>query len=351
MSRPADARRAAPPDASRTGPVAAGGDTGRPSSSPPTPPPGPGPTTPVTGIPAPTPPPETPSSGAPSSGARPAPPRAGSASGGPSPIAPPSAAGGLPPYTPSRRFTDWRRGRADGRAGLPGTEPGRPPGTPALEELAQDFLARSHSERLRLDLELAPLLESEAALVARIEQAERDAERARERLAFWPVLLDESQLAQRRGGESNTADDVVRARRAREYDAVRRPMVEDVDQARRAAAAASEELARVRAAVRARELVGATRVRRLHAHTMRRISAYERHLVRHHPSGDRVGPVLAAQHPRIPGWVVAAEDPAVPPGAATPTPPRGTPGAGTAATPTDHPAGHPGRHSSPAEEA
>jgi hypothetical protein len=228
---------------------------------------------------------------------------------------------------------------------MPGTEPGRPPGTPALEELAQDFLARSHSERLRLDVELAPLLESEAALLARIEEAGRAAGRAQEALAGWPLLLDESQLALRRGGESRTADDVVRARRAREYDALRRPLAEAVDRAHRTAAAATEELARVRAALRAREIVGATRVRRLHAHAMRRISAYERHLVRHHPAGDRVGPVLAAQHPRLPGWVFAAEDPAVPPGAALPTPPAGTP----AASP-DHPAGGTGRHPSPAEE-
>jgi hypothetical protein len=319
MSRPADARRAEPSDASRSGP---------------------GPTTPWTGIPAPTPSPD----GPPSDDARPA--GARSSHSGPH-AAPPNRSGGLPPYTWSRRFADWRRGRADGRAGLPGTEPDRPPGTPALEELAQDFLARSHSERLRLDVELTSLLESEAALVARIEQAERAAERARDRLVGWPLLLDEGQLSLRRGGESNTAEDVVRARRAREYDAVRRPLVEDVDRAHRAAAAAAEDLARTRVAIRARELVGATRVRRLHAQTMRRISAYERHLVRHHPAGDRVGPILAAQHPRIPGWVFAAEDPAVPPGAASPTPPGGTP----AAPSDDHPAGGTGRHPEPAEEA
>ncbi|HEY2194941.1 MAG TPA: hypothetical protein VGH76_21955 [Actinomycetospora sp.] len=334
MSRPADARRAEPPGASA---------------------PGPGPSTPVTGIPAPAPSPETPSSqgaaGGPSSG--PGRQRTSSSGTATRPVPPPSAAGGLPSYSWSRRFADWRRGRADGRAGLPGTEPDRPPGTAALEELVQDFLARSHSERLRLDVELAPLLETEAALVTRIEEAGRAADRARERLVGWPLLLDDSQLALRRGGESHTAEDVVRARRAREYDAIRRPLVEDVDRAHRAAATASEELARTRAALRAREIVGATRVRRLHAQTMRRISAYERHLVRRHPAGDRVGPILAAQHPRVPGWVLAAEDPAVPPGATTSTPPTGPPAAGDAAPDpaTDPPAGYTGRHVHPVEEA
>jgi hypothetical protein len=349
MSRPADARRATPPGARPSGPPGADGP----------PAPTPGPTTPVAGIPVPSPSPERPSS--PPAGGSAGVPTRGRAAGGPDAggtrIPPPNASGGgLPPYTPARRFADWHRARADGRAGLPGLEPGRPPGTPTLEELAQDFLARSHRERLRLDVELAPLLESEAGLVARIEQHELAAGRAEERLAGWPVLLADDQLALRRGGEARTADDVVRSRRAREYDAMRRPLVEEIERLRRSTAAAHEELARVRAAVRAREIVGATRVRRLHAQAMRRISAYERHLVRHHPAGDRVGPVLAAQHPRIPGWVFAAEDPAVPPGEAA-TPPAGFTTAGPRPTPTapdpssGHPAGRTGRHATPAEEA
>jgi hypothetical protein len=338
MSRPADARRAAPPGARHPD---------RPSSDEsPLGGPTPGPSTPVTGIPAPSPSPETPSRSSAGGRGRTSPssqvPGAGTTR-----IPPPTASGGgAPPYTPARRFADWHRARADGRAGLPGLEPGRPPGTPTLEELAQDFLARSHRERLRLDVELAPLLESEAGLVARIEQTELAAGRAQERLAGWPVLLGDDQLGLRRGGESGTADDVVRSRRAREYDALRRPLVEELERLRRTAAAAYEELARLRAAVRAREIVGATRVRRLHAQAMRRISAYERHLVRHHPAGDRVGPLLAAQHPRIPGWVFAAEDPSVPPGEAA-TPPRGTAVGPPAADPT----GHTGRHATPAEEA
>ena len=334
MSRPADARSATPPGARTGGRSSPDGSPGGGRT--------PGPSTPVTGIPAPTPSPETPAS-APASpgGAR------RDRGRGPTPIPPPSATGGgAPPYTPARRFADWHRARADGRAGLPGLEAGRPPGTPTLEELAQDFLARSHRERLRLDVELAPLLESEAGLVARIEQIGLATDRAEERLAGWPVLLADDQLALRRGGESGTADDVVRSRRAREYDALRRPVVEELDRLRRTAAAAHEELARIRAAVRAREIVGATRVRRLHAQAMRRISAYERHLVRHHPAGDRVGPLLAAQHPRIPGWVFAAEDPSVPPGEAA-TPPTGF----ASGAPTGDPAGHTGRHATPAEEA
>ncbi|MCD2192368.1 hypothetical protein LQ327_03015 [Actinomycetospora endophytica] len=319
MSGSADARRAAPPG---TAP-----DGGAPRDTA-----GPGPTTPLTGIPAPSSSPETstgiPAGGIPaprSSGGRSRRRRTGPGPDGPTPIPPVSGrGGGLPPYSLGRRLTDWRRGRADGRAGLPGIEPGRPPGTPTLEEFAQDFLARTHRERLRLDVELTPLLEAEAALVVRIEETEAATVRSGERLGGWPLLLDDGQLGLRRGGESQTPDDVVRARRAREYEALRRPMVEDLDRLRRATATAHEDLARVRAAMRAREVVGATRVRRLHAQAMRRISAYERHLVRCHPAGDRVGPLLAAQHPRLPGWVFAAEEPGVVPGSTAPTRPSGS---------------------------
>ncbi|GAA4835537.1 hypothetical protein GCM10023201_25140 [Actinomycetospora corticicola] len=283
-------RSAAPPPrhAGPPGPTASGGGapTGGHRPEPGTPAAG----TPVTGAPAPR----------PSDGPRPPAPVPAPSSG---PIRPPDGSTGLPTYTLANRLADWRRARADGRAGLPSGSSG----TPTLEELAQDFLARSHRERLRLDVELAPLLETEAALGVRITETAEAWRRAEERVASWPALLESDQLGLRRGGESLTADDVVRARRAREYEALRRPMVEEVTRLQRAGAAAREELARVRAAIRAREVVGATRVRRIHAQAMARISAYERHLVRHHPRRDAIGPWLVAQHPRIPGWVFDAE--------------------------------------------
>lgn len=206
------------------------------------------------------------------------------------------------------RVGDRMNARADGRAGLPSLEPGRPAGTPSLEVLAQEFLARSHRERLRLDVELAPLFESLAQLGARIAETEAAAERAAGRLARWPVLPDAAQLATRRGGEVSTAADVVAARRAREYEAERRPLVTEEANLRSAVTRMRVETARTRSAVRVREIAGATAVRRLHAQTMRRISEYERHLVRRHPAGDRIGGILAAQHPRVPGWVADAEE-------------------------------------------
>jgi len=211
-------------------------------------------------------------------------------------------------YGLADRFADRWHARADARAGLPSAEPGRPTGTATLEVLAQEFLAGAHRERQRLDEELAPLLEQAAQLTTRIAETELAVARATAALATWPVLLAEDQLRLRRAGETGTAADVVRARRAREYELQRRPLVHREADLYSQLTKLRVELTRLRSRVRATEVVGATRVRRLHAQVMRRISAYERHLVRCHPAGDRIGGVLAAQHPRVPGWVPAAED-------------------------------------------
>lgn len=213
----------------------------------------------------------------------------------------------LPPYGLLARCGDWWQARRDGRAGLPSLEPGRPAGTPALEELHQDFLARVHRERLRLDLEIAPLHETRTTIAVRMPATEDALARARASLDAIPVLLDAEALAVRRGGETRTAADVVAARRAREHVARRRPLVDEAARLHSQLTQMRTEYARLGSTIRSCELVGATRVRRLHALAMRRVSSYERHLVRHHPAGDRIGPALMAQHPVVPGWVVAAE--------------------------------------------
>lgn len=213
----------------------------------------------------------------------------------------------LSPYGALARWRDRRQARADGRAGLPSLAPGSPTGTPALEEYHQEFLARVHRERLRLDADLAPLHESRATLAVRLPATEDALARARASLDAIPVLLDAEQLAVRRGGEARTDADVVAARRAREHEARRRPFVDEAARLHAELTRMRAEDARLHTALHAREHAAATRVRRLHAQAMRRISAYERHLVRRHPAGDRIGPALLARHPVVPDWVTAAE--------------------------------------------
>lgn len=262
------------------------------------------------------------------------------ATGRPGP-APGATGSPMPPYGWIARLGDWWQARADGRAALPSMEPGRPAGTPTLEEYHQDFLARVHRERLRLDLEIAPMHQSRAALGARIPETEQALERVRARLDAIPVLLDADQLAVRRGGETDTPDDVVAARRGREHEATRRPLVDEAARLHAQLTQMRVEYARLGSSIRASELVGATRVRRLHAQVMRRVSAYERHLVRRHPAGDRIGPALAAQHPVVPGWVAAAEtgDPGDPGTVPTARPTASPTGPGAASRPPTGPTG------------
>ncbi|GAA4914757.1 hypothetical protein EV188_111132 [Actinomycetospora succinea] len=240
------------------------------------------------------------------------------------------------------RWGDRRQARADGRAGLPSLEPGRPAGTPALEEYHQDFLARVHRERLRLDRETAPMHQSRAGLAVRLPATEDALARARASLDAIPVLLDAAQLAVRRGGETHTAADVVAARRAREHEARRRPLVDEAARLHAQLTQMRAEYARLGSTIRSCELAAATRVRRLHARVMRRVSAYERHLVRRHPAGDRIGPALVDRHPVVPEWVAAAEaaDPAAPETGPV-SPPTGIP---TPRPPVhQHPADQPGQ--------
>jgi hypothetical protein len=48
---------------------------------------------------------------------------------------------------------------------------------------------------------------------------------------------------------------------------------------------------------------GATRIRRLHRHSLRRSSTYERRLVLNHIDGSRLTQLLAIGRSELPGWV------------------------------------------------
>src|SRR3954452_16494521 len=101
-----------------------------------------------------------------------------------------AASSPMPRYGWLARLRDLWQARADGRAGLPSLEPGRPVGPPVLEEDHQDFLARRPRERLRVDLEVSPMHQTRAPLTARIPETERALADVRARLDAIPVLLD-----------------------------------------------------------------------------------------------------------------------------------------------------------------
>ena len=109
------------------------------------------------------------------------------------PDGPPSATGSpMPRYGWIARGRDWWQARADGRAGLPSLEPGRPSGTPTLEEYAPGLpRPQSTASACASTSRSTPMLETRATLAARIPETEQAAARARARLDAMPVLLDD----------------------------------------------------------------------------------------------------------------------------------------------------------------
>lgn len=217
--------------------------------------------------------------------------------------------GAAPPirYGVLARLGDRWHAIRDGKAGLP--ELGsREPVTPTFEVLRQTFEDRQHHERKLIRADTGRLRGRESALLARIHEAGQEAVDVDKRLEAMPEQLSPTELEQRHGGETKTDIAVVRMRRAREHAAGREPLLAAAARLRRQLQELRIELGETRRAIRNREVMGALEVIRLHAHTMRRIAAYERRLVRVHPSGAQLSYRLALHHPRLPDWVHSITD-------------------------------------------
>jgi hypothetical protein len=210
------------------------------------------------------------------------------------------------PYGLAARAVDWWNARCDARAGLPAVDGGHPARrlayTPKLERLRHRAADAIEHELLRLERERATPARALAAVREQVPAAETVVAQARSALSDASRPLEETELQERRAGESRTDAAVVRKRRQLAHD--RRI-------ADRAAAldAAERELLRLRSteadlveSIRRSELVAAARARRIHEHTWRRISAYWQHLVRRHPNGAALNAVLDVAGPDLPGW-------------------------------------------------
>lgn len=205
------------------------------------------------------------------------------------------------------RLSDRWHATRDGKSGLP-TLAADEPLTPTFEVLRQTYEDRQHHERKLIRADTAQLRGRESALVTRIHEVEQEAVDVEKRLEAIPEQLSPSELEQRHGGEVSTDIAVVRMRRAREHTARRGELLTAASQLRQQLQELRIELGQTRRAIRNREVMGALEVTRLHAHTMRRIAAYERRLVRVHPAGAELIAQLALHHPRLPDWVRGVAD-------------------------------------------
>lgn len=200
------------------------------------------------------------------------------------------------------RLADRWHATRDGKSGLPALAGGLAL-TPTFEVLTKVYEDRQHHERKLIRSHTADQRGRESALVARIHETGQEAIDVEKRLEAMPEQLSLPELEQRNGGETKTDIAVVRMRRAREHTARRAPLLAAASRLRQQLQELRIELDLTRRAIRNREVMGALEVSRLHAHTMRRIAAYERRLVRVHPAGAELISQLALHHPQLPDWV------------------------------------------------
>lgn len=210
-------------------------------------------------------------------------------------------------YGPFARLADWWNATRDGHAGLPDVA-ADPPLTPTFEAHARTYDDRRHHEWKNVVVDTAELSRHAAQLEARISEIEHAALLVDKRLEALPEALSAADLEQRRGGEVDTDVAVVRLRRAREHEARRAPALQELAELRVELQSLRVELIQTRRAIRTRETVGAVRIRRLHAHTQRRLASYQRRLVRVHPDGPRLVPLLAPHLPTLPDWLGSLGD-------------------------------------------
>jgi hypothetical protein len=247
--------------------------------------------------------------------------RAGRQAGGPEPStggvamarrSPPSPASDVGPskpirYGPLARLSDRWAARRDGNAGVPPVRPGadltdrRLGLTPYLEIRNRHFEDWAERERRRMLTDLDGTYRRRAEVRQEIVGADERAASIRKLLDSMPE--EPPDPVRRNAIEKNAPEELVRARRRREWEAERFNVAKADHEAVEKARELRVEDAQLSETIAARERVLHSRVHQLHAHTLRRCGTYKRHVVHHHPDGTAVLPYLDLALPSLPDWV------------------------------------------------
>lgn len=228
-------------------------------------------------------------------------------------------------YGPFARLSDTWSGRKDGKAGVP---PLPPVGTvmdpahgqtPYLAIRQHHLLDRAERERRHMQSDLASTYTELASLRQQIAGADAKVAELRKRLDEMPDTPSEDVLTRRNAVEQHVPEALIRARRQREHDAERRPLVAQEQEAVEAARSLRVREAALAESIVARERVLEGRVRQLHEHTWRRCRTYQRHLAHRHPDGQDVLPLLNLALPALPDWLASPGPAGTVPGAGHPT--------------------------------
>jgi hypothetical protein len=212
-------------------------------------------------------------------------------------------------YGLSARIVDWRAGRSDGEHGVPQLPPMRPEEPPAplttpyLDPLDRRFQDSAHAENLVALRDVAAALVRRRILARDIAEREEQSRSIQKQLDAMPEIPDDSVLSQRNALEQHADPLLVRARRLREYTAVRASVQAARDQADEEVRTRQGELAEASETIAVRRRALEIRVTRMHAHAMRRRGHYLRHLMRRHPDGLALITYFELTSPHVPDWL------------------------------------------------
>lgn len=212
-------------------------------------------------------------------------------------------------YALSARVTDWRAGRSDGENGippLPSVKPDELPvplTTPYLDPLNYRYQDSAQAENLTALRDAMDALLRSRVLLRDIAEREDKSRSIQKQLDAMPEIPDDVVLSQRNAIEQHADPLLIRARRLREYTAVRAKVQTAKDQCDEEVRIRQVELAEVLETIAVRKRALVIRVTRLRAHTMRRRGHYLRHLMRKHPDGPSLITYFDISSPQLPDWL------------------------------------------------
>jgi len=207
------------------------------------------------------------------------------------------------------RIADRWAGWSDGKNGVPQLPPAQPEELPAplttsyLDILNQSYQDSAGNENLTVLRDVADALVRRRALGRDIAEREEKSRSIQKQLDAMVEVPDEAALSQRNAIEQHADPLLVRARRLREYNAVRAGVQAAKDRVDQEIQAQQVELAKVGETIAVRKHALVIRVTRMRAHAMRRRGHYLRHLMCKHPEGPALVAYFELSSPQLPGWL------------------------------------------------
>jgi hypothetical protein len=207
------------------------------------------------------------------------------------------------------RSADRWAGWSDGKNGVPQLPPTGPEELPAplttsyLDILNQSYQDSAESENLTVLRDVADALVRRRALGRDIAEREDKSRGLQKQLDAMVEVPDEAALSQRHATEQHADPLLVRARRLREYNAVRAGVQAAKDRVDQEIQARQVELAKVGETIAVRKHALVIRVTRMRAHAMRRRGHYLRNLMRKHPEGPALVAYFELSSPHMPDWL------------------------------------------------